>query len=345
MKRKLLALVVLPGLLSAVSGEALAAISEQKVISTLSKLKPFSNGRKMNVQSSGGQVSISLVRTKGATDKDLKIESLMAAKTLLDVDASVLSVTMRFFDDLQPRHYVEIYVTSAEVKAFGSGMVSVDDLLTSLRTTQGATAAAAPVTSLPPAQPAAGTAAVAGPLFDERTDLISRIEALQAKGVGVRIFKERFGALEQMAQANDEQNLQVAYETLERSVAAQEAATAAAVPTTLHNVLTKAGVTAGGPSGGGGMSGSLEDLFTMMYGAQDFRASYPWCYPAEGPYRQQRGAVAHQLFILKMKGYDINQYKKYFQDMEQFAATRQRAALEQSIKNLYAALHISKSPF
>lgn len=138
MKRRLLALVMLPILLNTSGGRAFAALSEQKVVNTLSKLKPFANGRKMNVQTSGEQVSISLVRAKGATDKDLKIEALMAAKSLLDVEPSVLAVTMRFFDDRQPRHYVEVYVTSAEVKAFGSGMVSSDDLLTSLRTTEGA---------------------------------------------------------------------------------------------------------------------------------------------------------------------------------------------------------------
>ncbi|MFN8656393.1 MAG: hypothetical protein U0105_08660 [Candidatus Obscuribacterales bacterium] len=352
MKRRLLALVMLPILLNTSGGRAFAALSEQKVVNTLSKLKPFANGRKMNVQTSGEQVSISLVRAKGATDKDLKIEALMAAKSLLDVEPSVLAVTMRFFDDRQPRHYVEVYVTSAEVKAFGSGMVSSDDLLTSLRTTEGATAAApsTPASGAPAAPPAgvgAAVAVVSGPLFDERADLIARIEALQAKGVGVRIFKDRFAALEQMAQANDEENLKAAYEALERNVAAQEVATAAALPAAVHNVLTHAGVTGGGtPGHAGSTPNSLEELFTgMMYGAQDFRVSHPWCYPAEGPYRQQRGAIAHQLFVLKMKGYDINQYKKYFVAMEQYAATRQRSALEQSIKNLYAALHIGSSPF
>lgn len=325
----------------------MAAISEQKVVSTLSKLKPFGRGRKMNVQAAGGQVSISLVRTKDATEKDLKIESVMAAKSLLDVDPGVLSVTMRFFDDLQPRHYVEIHVTSAEIKAFGSGMVSGDELLTSLRTTEGTTSAAPmPVSSVPPAQ-AVASAVVAGPLFDERADLISRVESLQAKGVGVRIFKERFAALEQLAQANDEENLKAAYETLERSVAAQEAATAAAVPTTLHNVLTKTGDTAGGQlKGRSGTVGAIEELFAgVMYGAQEFRSGYPWCYPAVGPYRLQRGAIAHQLFVLKMKGYDINRYKKYFQQMEHYAATGQQSALEQSIKDLYAALRIGSPPF
>lgn len=351
MKRRLLAFVMLPMLLNTSGGRAFAALSEQKVITTLSKLKPFGGGRKMNVQTNGEQVSISLVRTKGATDKDLKIEALMAAKSLLDVEPSVLAVTMRFFDDRQPRHYVEVYVTSAEVKAFGSGMVSSDDLLTSLRTTEGATAAApsAPA-SAPAAPPTAASTAVAvvsGPLFDERADLIARIEALQAKGVGVRIFKDRFAALEQMAQANDEDNLKAAYEALERNVAAQEVATAAALPSAVHSVLTHAGVTGGGTPGHAATTDtSLEELFTgMMYGAQDFRVSHPWCYPAEGPYRQQRGAIAHQLFVLKMKGYDINQYKKYFVEMEQYASTRQRSALEQSIKNLYAALHIGSSPF
>ncbi|MBX9695349.1 MAG: hypothetical protein K2Z81_23385, partial [Cyanobacteria bacterium] len=112
---------------------AMAALNSDTVSRAISKAGVLAPGTQVKVKLSGEQASVSTFRDKRASDKDSKIEALIIGKTVLELPGSnITSVTTYFYDSNTPSQYKAVTIRSSDVKAFGAGQVSQDELLSSI---------------------------------------------------------------------------------------------------------------------------------------------------------------------------------------------------------------------
>lgn len=319
-----------------------AVMSSQNVIEVVRKSKALGEGARISAAVAGEDVSLSSFRNKADTQKDLKIEAVMAAKALIDVDAGIRRVTVRFYEVWQPRRYAEITVTAAQIKAFGSGTLTSEDLLASLRFVEGthqqAKAAPAgsevPVDGMPVDSAAEQDAQVAeGPQKSERVALLRRIKALYKQGVGTKPFLDAFAQVETLAAANQVALLERSLDSLTHSVVAQEVrieAISKRPPAGAAANGATATVSAPPASMTPNSVVATNDLLNMT------RGRYGWFAPStEGLLAADRFAVAERLYALKVKGVPVEKYAGLFKEMEASAAAGQLARTELALRNFW----------
>lgn len=320
-----------------------AMMSSQNVIDVVQKSKALGEGARISAAVGGDDVSLSSFRNKSDTQKDLKIEAVMAAKALIDVDAGIRRVTVRFYEVWQPRRYAEITVTAAEIKAFGSGAVTSEDLLASLRFVEGThqqvkavpAGAEVPDDGTSPGSPAdQDSPQVAdGPQKPERVALLRRITALNKQGVGTKPFLDAFAQVETLAAANQVSQLERLLESLTQNVVAQEVRIEAFAKRQPVGAAGSGAPPVAAPPPVANAPNSLvatNDLLKMTKGR------YGWFAPStEGPLAADRFAVAERLFVLKVRGVPVEKYAGLFREMEASAASGQQARTELALRNIW----------
>lgn len=112
---------------------AIAVPSSQDLVSAIEKAKVLSAGTRISAALSNGEAYISTFKNAKATDEDCKIEAILVAKALMDLAPSDINrVNVYFYNAMRLNKRKEVSVSAGDVKAFGSGQLSQDQLLGSI---------------------------------------------------------------------------------------------------------------------------------------------------------------------------------------------------------------------
>lgn len=109
---------------------AAAEMSAADIEKTVRKANVLAPNIRVSGINRGPEVILSVYAAVSETD--LKIESVLIAREFFSVDSSLTRTTVNFYDPLKPENYCSVSVRSSDVKAFASGLVKQEELLTGL---------------------------------------------------------------------------------------------------------------------------------------------------------------------------------------------------------------------
>jgi hypothetical protein len=162
---------------------ALCALSESDVEKLIRGEKTWTNRSGLTVKINANELTIGTYREQGATDKDMKIDSIMITRKIMEADPDVARVKLRFYDPVNRRNYQLVDVRQSDIKAYSQGLVTMDALLTGVDIDK--------VTDTPEV--------AEGPFGTERLQAKQQIDKLRNQGVGVATFVQIFGHAEDLA--------------------------------------------------------------------------------------------------------------------------------------------------
>lgn len=111
-----------------------AAVTPEEASKAINKAAILAPGTDIKVRVGGDSVAVSTFRNRNANDKDTKIEALLIAKTIFEIQGNTASlVTTYFYNNMQPNQFRSVSVKTSDVKAFESGSMGQDELLSSLQ--------------------------------------------------------------------------------------------------------------------------------------------------------------------------------------------------------------------
>jgi len=118
-----------------------AAISPDDVTAAIEKAKILAPGIRVSVSPSKEakeELNITTFRNVKAEDKDCKIEAVLLAKAAMDLGPiAVTRVQVYFYSSAMSGKYKKVTVTAGDVKAFGAGAMSQEQLLKSIDISEG----------------------------------------------------------------------------------------------------------------------------------------------------------------------------------------------------------------
>jgi hypothetical protein len=179
-----------------------APLEPAKIIYLLRQTKVVKPDRALNVAMSQRQAIVLTDRKEKETDNDVKIDAVLIAREIITGFPDDVSRVRVTFQKPGSNRASQIDVTAGDVKAYGSGAMDANSLLNSLDLNDVDYAA----TSTAGSGSGSGLTVASGPLPDKRLLLLSRIEALKAKGTSVKPFMDLFANIETEApKASEEQ--------------------------------------------------------------------------------------------------------------------------------------------
>lgn len=108
-------------------------LTPQSVEEIVQKSPGFGKDRKVTIAVRANEVDLSTyVLSANAPATDLKIEALAVSKAIIEANASVARVKLRFYEPAAPTRYREVVVTISDINAFSSGVITKDQLLAAL---------------------------------------------------------------------------------------------------------------------------------------------------------------------------------------------------------------------
>jgi hypothetical protein len=111
----------------------LAAVSAANLVDTVEKAKILTTGTRVSAAVNGSEAYISTYKNARATDNDCKIEAVLIAKAVMDVAPNdITRATIYFYSTANINKRKFVTVTAGDVKAFGSGQLGQEQLLSSL---------------------------------------------------------------------------------------------------------------------------------------------------------------------------------------------------------------------
>jgi len=114
---------------------AASSLTASEIQSQIDKAQVLPPGTSMSVAVNGKAVTIATYRNQLANERDCKIDAVLIAKTIMDLAPSdVGSVTVDFYGRSDLSNYEEISLSAGDIKAFGSGAVRKEELLSSVKT-------------------------------------------------------------------------------------------------------------------------------------------------------------------------------------------------------------------
>lgn len=132
-KARLIGVATAMSMLLSSAAACFAAVSQDEAAKAINKAAILAPGTDVKVRVGGDSVAVSTFRNKNANDKDTKIEALLIAKTIFDMQGNTASsVTTYFYNNMQPTQFRSVSVKTSDVKAFESGSMGQDELLKSL---------------------------------------------------------------------------------------------------------------------------------------------------------------------------------------------------------------------
>ncbi|CAN5293707.1 hypothetical protein BH11CYA1_BH11CYA1_48140 [soil metagenome] len=121
------------GMSSVSNFAAEAAVTVNQIVNAVDQAKILANGTGVRAAINGSEVYISTYRNTRANDNDCKIEALLIAKTTIDLaPTDIARVTVYFYNAVNRNKRKIVSVTAGDVKAFGSGQMSKEQLMASL---------------------------------------------------------------------------------------------------------------------------------------------------------------------------------------------------------------------
>jgi hypothetical protein len=178
-----------------------APLEPSKIIYLLRQTKVVKPDRSLNVAMSQRQAIVLTDRKEKETDNDVKIDAVLIAREIITGFPDDVSRVRVTFQKPGSNRASQIDVTAGDVKAYGSGAMDANSLLNSLDLNDVDYAATSTAGS------GSGLTVASGPLPDKRLLLLSRIEALKAKGTSVKPFMDLFANIETEAPKGSEEQI------------------------------------------------------------------------------------------------------------------------------------------
>jgi hypothetical protein len=190
------------GLTAAVVVSVLCALTPSLVLAdapsvaamtqVLRNAKVVNTDRALHLSIGNKRVLIITERGAKSTDKDCRIDAVLLAKTLIDTYSSEIISVKVLFSKADSDKLTQVNVTTGDVKAFGSGQISEDDLLSSLDVQEVSAESAGPGDTSANTTPDL----VPGPFLEKRLILMQQIDSMEKKGTGVKPFRDLFNKIE-----------------------------------------------------------------------------------------------------------------------------------------------------
>src|SRR5262245_52585214 len=121
-KARLIGVATAMSMLLTNAGAVFAAVTQDEAAKAINKASILAPGTDIKVRVGGDSVAVSTFRNRNANDKDTKIEALLIAKTIFDLQGNTASsVTTYFYNNMQPNQFRSVSVKTSDVKAFESG--------------------------------------------------------------------------------------------------------------------------------------------------------------------------------------------------------------------------------
>ncbi|MBI2810638.1 MAG: hypothetical protein HYX67_07415 [Candidatus Melainabacteria bacterium] len=340
---------------------------------TLRAQKILSPGMKITSSVSNNTLQFSVFPDKDMKDSTntLKIRAVLLAKNLMSADKALQRVDVRFHGKEFPDKFTEITVRSVDVKAFGAGLTTEDELMNSLQVNEGrvsnakdntvGTALSAPTSeSGATSKSAESTSTANGARKEERIKLAARVQALKSKGVGIKPFLTQLEALDNLAKAGESVQLSEKLEQMDSSIADQERVLAererantpvrAEVPAKVAAAQNPVARPGPGPAGMKGQlatmlgqspdSAPLMRLFEGM--ARNAREKYgidPDLIPEAGPYFNERWNLGLQVKLRREQGLGDAIMPMWFQCQE-LAKMNDKMQVAYKMQNIAKAMRL-----
>lgn len=158
----------------------------------LRNAKVVNADRSLRLSIGNKTVLIATARGAKSTDKDCCIDAVLLAKTLIDAYPDEINRVKVMFSKSGSDTFTQVNVTTGDVKAFGSGQISEDQLLSSLDVQEVSAAS----TGAGDEGTTAVTNLVPGPFIEKRLLLLQQIDDMEKKGTGVKPFRDLFDKVE-----------------------------------------------------------------------------------------------------------------------------------------------------
>ncbi len=108
-------------------------VSAADIVTTVEKAKTHPTGPRVAAALNGTEAYVSTYKNVRATDNDCKIEAVLIAKAVMDLAANdITRATIYFYSTANINKRKFVTVTAGDVKAFGSGQLGQEQLLSSL---------------------------------------------------------------------------------------------------------------------------------------------------------------------------------------------------------------------
>jgi hypothetical protein len=152
-------------------------------------------GYPLHVTLENKEASLTTLRHPQATDQDCKIDAVLLAKAVMDLYPKEVSRIKLVLSASNSDNMQEVTVTTGDVKAYATGTISKEDLLTSLELKKAENAAGDKDSNMD-LQTEGTTPVAPGFLRPQRQLLAGRIEKLKANGTGTKPFEEMLAKIE-----------------------------------------------------------------------------------------------------------------------------------------------------
>ncbi len=199
MALSLLALLVVSAFLCC---PALAALTGQSAVQAIRDAQVLAPSIGIQAVVRGQEVIVTTYSHPKATGQDLKIDAMLITKALMDAQTEgLVRVKVFFYGGPGSTKFRQAVVRTSDVQAFGSRLVSQEDLLSSIELIEGDTRQKEGILD--------------GIYKADRIKLLSRIEHLSELGVGVSDQRAELKAIEDLVRANaDKDNIVLAMNEL-----------------------------------------------------------------------------------------------------------------------------------
>jgi hypothetical protein len=117
-----------------------AALSSAGVVNAINQADVFAGESRFSVKVDGEHVSISTYKPSIQDDTENKMQSIFATKAIMEAaPGQVTRVSFYYYDydHLSSGKYKQVDVTAGDIKAFGSGQLKEQELLSSISITEG----------------------------------------------------------------------------------------------------------------------------------------------------------------------------------------------------------------
>jgi hypothetical protein len=292
-------------------GQAQAAeLSNDGVEKVVHEAKIFSSEFPLHAIIKAPEAEILTVRHPKATDQDCKIDSVLVAKLLFDKYPKQLTRMKLILSDDKSASTEEIMVTTGDVRAYGSGSISQDELLSSLELKK-----------------SDGEEAVeTGPFARARKLLAGRIEQLKSNGTDTKPYEEILSKIEAAASGKMDgagrASLKQDITDLNRHLSDQE------------EMIRQARNIAHGYGPNSGKANRLSSSFKSQGGAGEGKF-------AHAGHRFQLGqSIRNALLQMQNQGKDPSQYYKELQRVRELRSSNHGDDADQAMNALAKSLGI-----
>jgi len=189
------------------SGSRKLSTSELRAI--IIQDKALASAQDVEVVGTGPQVTVMTAPAPGTAEKDLKIDAMFVARSLIEaVPGQIEAVKVLYNTHGRDARFV--IINKLTVDRFGSGKISAEDLLASLSLETVGRDGQAESRVAP------------GPLMERRLLISRRIDELKNAGTDVRHYQELFDAIETQVRGKQPSNLEKSVADLETRLSEQE---------------------------------------------------------------------------------------------------------------------------